>query len=68
MTVDTVSGLVQLSRKALYDANEVDKLFGPDSNNTTIEPSADKLSEQFGSLTAAFPVTPGRKWSPDYFR
>jgi polyribonucleotide nucleotidyltransferase len=68
MTVDNVSGLVQLSRKALYDANEVDKLFGPDSNNATIEPSVDKLSEQFGSLTAAFPVTPGRKWSPDYFR
>lgn len=65
--MDNSSGLVQLSRKALYNANEVDKLFEPDSA-TEIETTVNNLSEQFGSLTATFPVTPARKWSPDYFR
>ncbi len=67
MTVDNVSGLVHLSRKALYDGKEVDKLFDPNEPREK-DSGLNELSEQFATLTAKFPVTPPRKWSPDYYR
>lgn len=60
-----MAGIISASRRELLDATQPDDdLFLKKSSET----ANDVLSQQFGSLTAKFPVTPARKWSPAYYR